>query len=284
MDPQKLPRSQSQPNIDNDWLKGDVSIPPGPRSLENVPVPLSPRTQDTKRLTCPAWLRDPRVCPKSEDAGHYSHRNTGWATPKDRPSDTPAALDPNQISRAHRDALGDRLEPKHRNPPITCPSWLRNAHGGHKTDSEYDFAHSNTGWTPGTGNGSGRSPPVQIDRNEEPRTGPARLRVDLAAPKNRNPPITCFFWLEGLEGCTFNAATCKFAHKNTGWMVHYAPGRNANPERIEPTKRPRFRKLCKWYPPESYVRVYGDDVLSIRIVQGVLEGVLPSQHYISLTL
>lgn len=83
------PRSQSRPKNDGTQLTEKLSIPSGSRSPEKAPIPLGPRHQDTKGLTCPVWLRHPYGCPKSEDACEYSHKNTGWATPRDRPLNQP---------------------------------------------------------------------------------------------------------------------------------------------------------------------------------------------------
>jgi hypothetical protein len=258
VDSQLQPRSQSRLNTERD------------QTPENRPMPSGPQNLDNKGLTCPAWLRDPRGCAKPEDVCDYSHTNTGWATPKNQPFGPPVPLDPNQIPRFHRDRVAERLAPKYQNPPITCPSWLRHEHGCHKTEFECDFAHKNTGWIAENGGGTGVSSPVQIDRNETPRSEAVRFTVDYSAPKNGNPPITCYFWLNGLRGCVKSAANCKFAHRNTGWMVHLGPGQNPSPERIDPTKAPRFRKRGKWYPSDVYSRVRGDAPLSIRIVIRVL--------------
>jgi hypothetical protein len=174
IDPQQLPRSQTQRNIDNTRLKEVVSIPPGPQAQETVPVPPGPRSQVAKGLTCPAWLGEPRGCPKPEDACDYSHRNTGWANPKDRPFGPAISLAPNQIPRFQRDLFN----------------------------------------------------------------------VDPSAPKNGNPPITCFFWLKGSKGCDLSAANCKFAHRNTGWMNPQRPG-FMEPEQIDRRNTPRFRRYGK---------------------------------------
>ena len=175
IDPQQLPRSQAQPNIDNTRLKEVVSIPPGPQAQETVSVPLGPRTQAAKGLTCPAWLREPRGCPKPEHGCDYSRRNTGWATPKIGPFEPAVPLDANQIPRFQRDLFN----------------------------------------------------------------------VDPSAPKNGNPPITCFFWLKGPKGCGLSAANCKFAHRNTGWINSGGPG-FMKPEQIDTRTTPRFWKYGKW--------------------------------------
>lgn len=233
IDPKLQPCSQSQQRIN-----ADQNL-----HAENGVIPSGPRSQANKGITCSSWLREPHGCPKSEETCDHSHKNTGWATPKGRPFDPPVALDPNQIPRSHREQMRGRIEPKYKNPPLACPYWLRNGNGCRKTEFECEFAHKNTGWLPGHGDGAG--PPVEIDRNEKPRNGSVRLNTDYSAPKNGYPPITCYFWLEGSGGCAKSAANCRFAHKNTGWIIRLGAGQNSNPEQINPKKTPRFRRYGK---------------------------------------
>jgi hypothetical protein len=222
-------------------------------------------------ITCPYWLKLDNGCSRADDECKFAHFNTGWTRTSMGQGQT-VRMNPQQLPRSQSRGntrlkedvsissglqtsenvpvpLGsrnrDRLEPKLRSPPITCANWLRHAHGCRKSDTECEFAHNNTGWISGTENELDISSPVQINRNEEPRTGPARFRVNLARPRDGNPPITCFFWLDNLKGCKDNAADCRFAHRNTGWMIHYGQGNSTNPEQIDPLRKPRFWKYGK---------------------------------------
>lgn len=208
--------------------------------------------QAKKDLTCPSWLRDPQGCSRSDEACNYAHRNTGWATPKDRPFDPPVPLDPNQIPRSHRDSLVDRLKPKHQNPPVTCSAWFRSEKGCGKSDEACQYAHKNTGWILQDETSDG--PAVAIDRADQPRHArdAHRLADKHVAPKFGNPPVTCFFWLKGSSGCAKSAANCRFAHKNTGWIIQPGLKKISNPERIDPTALPLFLKFGR-YPATDRV-------------------------------
>ncbi|KAF2633167.1 hypothetical protein BU25DRAFT_355258 [Macroventuria anomochaeta] len=260
INPHELPRSQSfrnEPDVSNLTPLRTNSNDQG-LIVAGQTVSSGPPSQANKGITCSSWLRDPLGCLKSEEACDYAHRNTGWATPKDRPFDSPVALDPNQIPRFHREQMGDRLEPKYGNPPVTCPSWLRNEDGCRKTEQECQFAHKNTGWAPQYGEGGG--PAVEIDRKGKLRGNePVRsFATDHSAPKNGTPPITCYFWLEGAGGCARTAETCRFAHRNTGWITYLGAVKNSHPEQINPKRLPRFRK---YDPTENSSMPNGQSIL-----------------------
>ena len=266
INPQQLPRSQQHRDESGVAIPSPMRTNNGDHDLANQAPPSGLRNQTNEWITCPVWLRDPNGCPKSDEACGFAHRNTGWATPKGRPSDPPVKLDPKQIPRFHRDRMGTRLEPKYGNPPVTCASWLRNEDGCRKTDEDCRFAHNNTGWLPEYGERGG--PTVKIDGRERPRYDrPNRIsgfdRISEPDrgfepncgssfhdqdPKKAKPPITCYFWLEGLGGCAKTTKVCRFAHRNTGWIQYKKPGQPSRPEQIDPKRVPRFRKYGKCSP------------------------------------
>lgn len=59
-------------------------------------------------------------------------------------------------------------------------------------------------------------------------------------PKYASPPVTCWYWLRGPQGCDRSADDCKFAHENTGLLgnKHGAPqetiDRNEKPKSSRP--------------------------------------------------
>lgn len=227
---------------------------------QNALSHLAPKLQNPP-ITCHYWLRDPQRCNKAEADCKYAHWNTGWA-PRESDIKGVVPIDPDLRPRG--------VVPKHANPPVTCPFWLRGDNGCTRSDEECKYAHFNTGWIPRIENGTGNLSPVQIDRNEEPRNGPVRSRIDISAPKNRNPPITCLFWLDGPSGCTYNAVDCKFAHRNTGWITHYGQEHTSDPEPVDPVRKPRFWRFGKRHVPARYAPVRGVATLIMHIILRIL--------------
>ncbi|KAJ4992798.1 hypothetical protein SVAN01_01844 [Stagonosporopsis vannaccii] len=206
--------------------------------------------------TCPFWLWKPQGCNKSAEVCKYAHRNTGWVRSESDPKAPPMRIDPDLEPRSR--------QPKYASPPVTCPHWLNAERGCTRADDECRYAHRNTGWAPPglshdralpidpqklpyserLQNGEKIRPAVQHDRAGKPPDSGCvqKLESDRADPKNRKPPITCFFWLNGPSGCVKLAANCRFAHKNTGWIIRRGEGHNAKPEQIDSMALPRFRK------------------------------------------
>ncbi|KAJ8108281.1 hypothetical protein OPT61_g8279 [Boeremia exigua] len=279
IDPQQLPRSQSLMNVPSttkpapppesnpqsdilltcpSWLRdaGGCPIPehlcshahmntgwatPNGRPYA-APVPLDPNQiprfqreqvggnnpQPDVLLTCPSWLRDAGGCPIPEHLCSHAHMNTGWATPNGRPYAAPVPLDPNQIPRFQREQFRGGPTPTYAKPPV-----------------------SNTGWLPTYGEGGG--PSLEIDRAEKPRSDglPPGLTSDRMAPKNAVPPITCYFWLKVKGGCAKSDTDCRFAHRNTGWVIDFSSGPGSKPEQVDPRMLPQFRKHDSTDPSQS---------------------------------
>lgn len=175
-------------------------------------------------ITCPFWYKGGK-CTKSAELCQYAHEDTGWAELNGEPIQI--ALLPSALNEATAWDPPQNLVPyKLQNPPITCSFWLRAPQGCNKTDEECKYAHRNTGWAPPEDDIKGR--PVQIDPNLRPR-------------KRTNKDITCPFWLRGEHGCVKSEGVCKFAHRNTGWILQCGEG-GGQPVEIESEEGPRYHE------------------------------------------
>jgi hypothetical protein len=202
-------------------------------------APRGPRLQSGKTITCSDWLRHPDGCIKPEKQCEFAHKNTGWAISKHKPSNPPVPLDPNQIPRSHRERMGEKIEPKYANPPVTCPSWLKGDGVCPRTAENCKYAHKNTGWVPRYGLNGG--PAMEIARNERPHNQEPThdKKSRKSALRDAFPPVTCHFWLRGFRGCEKPDEICSFAHRNTGW---YLPFGEAEPIQIDPNEQPKHSK------------------------------------------
>ncbi|XPS67741.1 hypothetical protein M3J09_000040 [Ascochyta lentis] len=194
----------------------------------NVPPHLLPFKLQDPPITCTYWLRNPHGCIKSEEVCKYAHWNTGWAPPENDLKGQPVQIDPNLRP------LG--VHPKHADPPVTCPFWLRGEKGCAKTDDECRYAHRNTGWAPP---GLSAHQPEKVDPKALPRSqwsqtgqNPAAPTIDdgqdrtpasqkmLRDPQSRSDmAITCPSWLRDSNGCPKSEEDCEFQHRNTGWAT-----------------------------------------------------------------
>jgi chromo domain-containing protein 1 len=199
-------------------------------------------------LTCIFWLDNPAGCHKSAEKCDYAHSNTGWRPKDTAHKDEVIQIDPNilpcsessipskyahgHVPLKHVDGY---VPPKDRVPPLTCIFWLDLPAGCTKQDAECEYAHRNTGWR--IKDRTHRDKVVQIDPNllpySERQTEPylPTKRMDrfvstsvptytagYVPPKNRNPALTCKYWLDAPFGCRKPDAECEFAHRNTGWF------------------------------------------------------------------
>jgi len=122
-----------------------------------------------------------------------------------------------------------RIPPKYADPPVTCLFWLRSDHGCSQSATDCNFAHYNTGLLK-TASGVME----KIDKRETP--GEIQRRGQKGFPKYADPPMTCFFWLRGDNGCQHSTETCRYAHWNTGWVGHL----QAPAEKVEKHELPKF--------------------------------------------
>lgn len=150
------------------------------------------------------------------------------------------------LSRAQRDDLYGRREPRQRRPtedsiddaplrrqstdgnvpledwehdkvPLVCYSW-RLSNSCQKGAQECRFMHRH--------------------KNENGRDYPLGDMQGFIPGKYRRPPLTCPFWLNGPWGCKRSAEQCNYAHHNTGWIKHADP--RVRDVQIDPEKRPEF--------------------------------------------
>ncbi|KAF1926664.1 uncharacterized protein M421DRAFT_422636 [Didymella exigua CBS 183.55] len=207
-------------------------------------------------VTCPFWLRSESGCTRTDEECEYAHWNTGWA-PSGLENGQPLPIDSSMQSRSQsylstgQDQSTDSgmILPSSQgqaNKDLTCSAWLRELQGCPKSEDACDYLHRNTGRAISKNRPFDRTIPLdpnQIPRFQRNHNGSVRSNVfDVPAPKNADPSITCFFWLNHPEGCSYSAADCSFAHRNTGWTRPRGSGQNPKPKQINPREMPRFRK------------------------------------------
>ncbi|KAF3000883.1 hypothetical protein E8E13_007818 [Curvularia kusanoi] len=135
-------------------------------------------------------------------------------------------LDPQGNPYAVGEADG-YVKPKHRIPPLTCLYWLR-GNKCKKSSEDCVYAHNNTGWTDykGAPMEIRHLPPDRTAEHETERTAErtaeptaertAERTARSVKPRDRSPPLTCYFWLTG-NRCRESSEKCAYAHENTGW-------------------------------------------------------------------
>ena len=251
-------------------------------------------------VACPFWLRSETGCSRTDDECKYAHWNTGWAPPglsghqalPINPRQLPLSQSPHnepnvgvpsslQASSDEHGRIPERKtvpsRPRNQaNKSVTCSSWLRDPDGCSDSEEACKYAHRNTGWA--TPKGRPFDPPVALDPNQIPRFQLEQRRngfaVDNSAPKNRNPPITCYFWLENPAGCAKTAEACRFAHRNTGWISAigaFGAGKRYHPEQIDPRKLPLFREPGKCFHENAVAEHVAVCLTTYDVVEKVLD-------------
>lgn len=67
----------------------------------------------------------------------------------------------------------------------------------------------------------------------------------IMPPKYRPKPITCYYFMMGLYGCSKTAEDCSYAHYNTGLLAIQESGRRHQTIQIDKTKIPKFEEASK---------------------------------------
>lgn len=118
------------------------------------------------------------------------------------------------------------INPKYRNPPVTCLFSLKGE--CKKSAEECIYAHNNTGWTEFQGR-------VMEIKHLNPNL--------ITKPKDRDPPLICPYWLKG-DRCNKSAEDCIYAHMDTGSTdkgiptgIKHPPPKPTDDGRIKPKDR-----------------------------------------------
>ncbi|KAF2271696.1 uncharacterized protein EI97DRAFT_470965 [Westerdykella ornata] len=190
--PARMPTQQRDSRDDNPYGRRDYGRRREDDAEERPSVEQRIARSHKVPLICLDWRSG--HCDHSDDACRYWHENMPGM----------------EVSQ-----FGKGVPPKYRDPPLTCYYYMATEKGCNKPANECGYAHENTGWLAAKDGGE----PKQIDKNMLPlRETSQRITNSKLKPKDREPPITCWFYMIGPMGCDKSADRCLYAHWNTGLL------------------------------------------------------------------
>lgn len=129
------------------------------------------------------------------------------------------------------DAFG-RVQPKYRDPPLTCDFWFTSPHGCTKSQEKCEYAHWNTGFKPKDALYRDQiikinpSLPPAFQENPLPPAFMEAPSVTESRPFHSKVPaeaVTCYFW--ATSTCHNEDNQCKYQHRHTGVVAPAPPSR-----------------------------------------------------------